>query len=253
MPLVAIEQGVGKDIVHANRNPCYHTTGLSDEENIGYNAPRGLMEHAKQLLHRTLNATALFDLGAQLAWTVKRVATGEYVVGVQNPEAREEPLVIRSNIGSIITVEEVATDQSVNASTPGWVPAGYGHLPLGKNTATTIAGLEIRVFRVKITERAGATALIPPLNSSDYDNEPKRLLRLGHGVGNLQHDLMSRPSFKTRFRGVMIDSAFVHSRTVAELEVVGSWLVQNNLTVVVDLSRVLNVFPYPPRSFRMYK
>ena len=34
---------------------------------------------------------------------------------------------------------------------------------------------------------------------------------------------------------------------------VGSWLVQNNLTVVVDLSRVLNVFPYPPRSFRMYK
>jgi len=189
------------------------------------------------LQHRTLNATALFDLGDRLAWTVKRVQSGEYIVAVQNPEPKDVPLEIQCRIGSISSMEEIETDQSVNASTPGWAPAGYAHLPLGRNTATSIAGLEMRVFRVKVVERAGATEPIAKLDRSDYDSEPTRLLRLGHGVGNLQHELMSKPSFKTRFRGVMVDSSFLHSRTVAELETVGSWLVQNNFTAVVDLSR----------------
>ena len=109
---------------------------------------------------------------------------------------------------------------------------------------TTIAGLEIRVFRVLVSERAGATEPIAPLNRSNYDDQPARLLRLGHGIGNLQHELIARPSFKTRFRGVVVDSAFVHSRTVQELEIVGSWVAQNNLTLAVhDVIEIEDVFP----------
>ena len=77
-------------------------TGLQPQDNLPYNAPRVLVEHAKQLLDRTLDATALFDLGSELAWIVKRVSVdntvgvGEYIIGVQNPEAREAKLEIRS-------------------------------------------------------------------------------------------------------------------------------------------------------------
>ena len=253
MVLAASGHGVSPDVVRARRNPCAPTVGLADEDNIGYNAPRVLADHARQLLQRSLNATALFDLGDQLSWVVKRVSQGEYILGVQNPEMREAKLDIQSRIGAIKSMEEIETDQSVNQSTVGWVPAGYAHLPLGRNSMTTIAGLEIRVFRVLVSERAEATEPIAPLNRSNYDDQPMRLLRLGHGIGNLQHELIARPSFKTRFRGVVVDSAFVHSRTVQELEIVGSWVAQNNLTLAVDLSRVIQVFPYPPRSFRMYR
>lgn len=142
----------------------------------------------------------------------------------------------------------------LNSSTVGWSPAGYEHLPLGISSNDTIAGLEIRVFRVFVDERSSATEAIVPLTQQrDYAYEPTRLLRLSHGLGDLPHELASKPSFKTRFRGVMVDSAFVHSRTTEELNLVGEWLAQNNLTVVVDASRVINVFPYPPRSFRLYK
>ena len=137
-----------------------------------------LADHARQLLQRSLNATALFDLGDQLSWVVKRVSQGEYILGVQNPEMREAKLDIQSRIGAIKSMEEIETDQSVNQSTVGWVPAGYAHLPLGKNSMTTIAGLEIRVFRIFVSERAEATEPIAPLNRSNYDDQPTRLLRL---------------------------------------------------------------------------
>jgi hypothetical protein len=254
--LGAAGHGVSKDVVHAARNPCRQTFGLKDEDNIGYNAPRVMVDHARQLLQRSINATALFNLGAELAWVVKRVKQGQYILGVQNPEAREAVLDIKSRIGVIVKMDEIMTDQSVNASTTGWAPAGYEHLSLGRNSNATIAGLDMRIFRVYVNERPEATQPVAPLQRSDYTSGvvATRLLRLGHGmVGNLEHWIMTKPSFKTRFRGVVIDSAFLHSRTMDEINIVGEWMAQNNLTVAVDFSRVINVFPYPPRSFRLYK
>eukprot|EP01052_Picozoa_sp_SAG31_P002029 SAG31_NODE_68_length_28153_cov_23.647717_11_plen_778_part_00 len=251
--IAAAKHGISPDVLHARRNPCQRMKGLQDNQNPGYNAPRELVAHARWLLERALNKTKLFDLGTELAWVLKHVDAGQYIIGVQNPAAREMPLNIRSRIGPIKSIFEIPTDASVNASTPGWVPAGYEKLSLGANSATTIAGLELRVFRVHVAEESGATIQTDPLNRTDYANQPQRLLRIAHGVGNLQHYLIARPSFKTRFNGVVLDSAFVHTRTIQELEIVGSWLVQNNHTVVIDMSRVINVFPYPPRSFRMYK
>ena len=252
----SVDGGVAPTVRHNPRNPCFRGSGLSDSDNLGYQAPRVLLAHVQLLLKKTLRKPALFDLGAELAWVVKRVSSKEYVLGVQNPEVRPVSLTIKSRLGAIQSIQEISTDTSVNETTPGWVPAGYENRPLGQSGNATIAGLSMRIFRVRIATVGGqpatTTAEVAPLNASHYESQPKRLLRFGHDVGNLQHELMARPSFKTRFHGIVLDSAFVHSRTMDELMLLGDWLAMNNYTVAIDFSRVINVFPYPPRSFRLY-
>jgi hypothetical protein len=45
------------------------------------------------------------SIGESLAWLVKRVSPTEWILGVSNPELREEPLNISSKIGAIKSLE----------------------------------------------------------------------------------------------------------------------------------------------------
>eukprot|EP01050_Picozoa_sp_SAG11_P037550 SAG11_NODE_14862_length_597_cov_1.050201_1_plen_96_part_10 len=53
---------------------------------------------------------------------------------------------------------------------------------------------------------------------------------------------------------MVVDSDLLtQGRSEAQLALDRSWLLQNNLSVAVDMSRVLNVYPLPPGSYRMFK
>jgi len=206
--LGAADFGVSSDLRPEQRNPCLRNqTGLSPEDNIAYRARRPLSRHVQRLLRETCRSTSMFELGESLAWLVEGVAPTEWILGVSNPELREEPLNISSKIGAIKSLEELSLDFSVNASVPGYVAAGYENSSvLGRSTNSTIAGVDMRIFRVTLAPAATGTTTrcLAPLRA---DTEaPVRFLRFPHGLGDLHQAILKRPSFKNHFRGVVVDS-----------------------------------------------
>eukprot|EP01051_Picozoa_sp_SAG22_P009135 SAG22_NODE_740_length_7513_cov_2.826409_4_plen_617_part_00 len=224
-----------------------------------YSTPAPITLHVSHFLNQSLSRTALFDLGSELAWIPKHVSNGtEYVIAVLNPGPSELPLQITSLVGMIVSLDELPTDlvsSVLNTSTVGWLPAGYEHRrggPLGRNSNRTIAGGDIRVFRVTVdrSTRTKPLTLIPP--SLPVPPPPTVFLRLPHTISHLRHEILRRPSFKVKFSGVMIDAAYVHSQTHKQLQIEGNWLYSRNIGVVVDISRLIQFHPYPPVAFRLF-
>lgn len=146
-------------------------------------SPFPLLSHAAAVLAATLNATVLFDAqpppvqqavvastlsmatGAVtsntpvtgLSTIVTRVSQGVYFLLVANPALRQQPLAISSRSGTIAALQEVQLLNPVRHAV-GYLPDGFSGAQLGSNSATTIAGADVRLFKITLTSASASAS-----------------------------------------------------------------------------------------------
>jgi len=109
---------------------------------------------------------------------------------------------------------------------------------LGKNSAGTIAGGDVRIFAVKVQETGveEISHLAPPPRPRG------RLLPLRRAT-SIKEEILARPSFFEHFDGVSVDWSYLHEREKAALQKEHGWLKRQGLRIVVDLSSGIDLYP----------
>ena len=141
-----------------------------------------------------------------------RVREGEYLVGLANNGLQQQDFEITTNLGHILNITETSlADAWINpGNTQGYMAT---HTPpgtdVGHSTATTIAGLDFRVFSVRVDEAnvelIDAAHASPP---SPTHTLPRPSLPLAP-YRSVQEQLLLRPTFTQHFSSVVVDWRYV--------------------------------------------
>lgn len=213
--------------------------------------PFPMADHARVLLADVLSSQQPFDAGLAATYSdglglvATRVRKGEYLVGLSNNGLRQQNFKITTNLGRILNITETSlADAWMNPSnTQGYTAT---HTPpgtdLGHSTATTIAGLDFRVFEVRVDE--SNTQLIDAANAAPPS--PPHPPRVGLPLPasrSLQEQLLLRPTFTQHFSSVVVDWRYIERTDVEVLAQEGAWLTRQNVRVMVDVTSGLNLYP----------
>ena len=210
---------------------------LAQTENEPLPNPYPMLHHVRQILDQTFQRQKLFEAGAGLSLIVCRRGTGDYTLGIANNSLAELPFQIVSHVGSIQAIEELPLDQSEKRAV-GYLPEGFENAKIGRGGKDTIAGADIRIFRVHVRESGVAEiAHTPP-----PPNPTNRFLPL-RGMNPIKDEILLRPTFFQHFDGVAVDWKYVASRDPAALQQEAAWIGLQKLRLVVDLTSGVNLFP----------
>jgi hypothetical protein len=199
--------------------------------------PCPLLEETRAILDREFRAQTLFDAGVGLSVIVCRRAPRDYTIGVSNHTLRPLPFEIRSRIGPIASVRELALDQSEKGAI-GQLPEGFETTALGNSDARTIAGGDVRIFRVMLGEENAAETkhVAPP-------PRPRNRILTIRGARPIKEEILSRPTFFQHYDGVLVDWKSLHDRTSEALTREARWIGTQKLRVMVDVSSGINLYP----------
>ena len=200
--------------------------------------PYTLDADVRQGIESVLRAQQLFAVrgeGLSVITCCKRA--GEYVIGIANNTWREQSFRLESLCGKIESLQELPIDVSERGAV-GYTPLGLESSSLGKNSADTIAGGDVRVFSVKVQESSVEEIphVVPPPRPHG------RLLTL-RGALSIKAEILSRPTFFEHFDGVCVDWRYLHEREKAALEKETGWLKRQGVRVIVDLSSGVDLYP----------
>lgn len=199
--------------------------------------PYPLLTHARILLGKKLDQAILFDVGTGLSSIICRKAKQEYTIGIINNNLHELPFEIKSRIGDIESIEEIPIDRS-ERSTNGFLPEGFERKNLGIHRDNTFAGMDIRIFSVKLrNELACEITHIIPQRRNEI-----RYLPL-YGTRSIKEEILIRPTFFEHYDGVKIDWRYLQIRTPEEIKKNAGWLKRHKVRIIVDLTSGLNVYP----------
>lgn len=222
--------------------------GIDDDPHAD-RQPYQLARAGRKLIDEALRKAALFDLGLNLSWVVKRVSDTEHIIGVSNNDLHQLPLNITSQsksslLGAVTKVEELLLDQSEKLA-EGYLPHGFENASLGKSTTSTIAGADMRIFRVTTSFRTAHKQTVLGVSGVEHSSvreAPRVLLRLSR-ISSIRTEIERRPSFFNYFSGVVIDSEYLSSRSRRALMLENRWLGLQHVMVVCDFTRSTNLFP----------
>ena len=113
--------------------------------------PYPILRHVQDILDQAFQSQKLFDAGEGLSLIVCRRGTGDYTLGIANNSLGELPFRIISHVGSIQAIDELPLDQSEKQAI-GYLPEGFENAKIGVSGKDTIAGADIRIFRVRVQE-----------------------------------------------------------------------------------------------------
>ncbi len=199
--------------------------------------PYPLLPYVRRILAEAFREQMLFEVGDGLSWIVCRRGPGDYTLGVANNAWHELPFEITSHCGRIREIREIGIDRS-ERSAVGFLPEGVSGAALGRHSATTIAGGDIRIFRVRVAEK-GVVEIPhgkPPRRPSG------RFLNLW-GVASVKEAVLRRPTFFHHYDGVVIDWRSLDRASMEAIEAEARWVRRQGLRVIVDLSSGLNLYP----------
>ena len=127
-------------------------SGLRSETDKPLPKPFKLAPDVRLGLEAILRSQQLFAVqGEGLSVITCRKGAGEYTVGIANNTWREQPFRLESLCGKVESLRELPLDTS-EAGAPGQTPEVVDGSKLGKNSAGTIAGGDVRMFAVKVQE-----------------------------------------------------------------------------------------------------
>jgi hypothetical protein len=200
--------------------------------------PRPLLAGTRAALDEAFRSQVLFEAGDGLAVIVCRRAAGDYTVGVLNNSLRARPFKIRSRIGRIASIKEMPLDVSEKTA-EGFLPDGFEGAAVGSSDGRTIAGGDVRIFRVKLAgeEQADETPHVAPPQSPRGRN-----LEL-YGARSIEDAILARPTFFQNYDGVIVDWKCLAERDAAALGREAGWVARNRLRVVVDATSGINLYP----------
>lgn len=200
--------------------------------------PFTLTAAAREGLDRVLRSQMLFEVDRRLQWVTCRQGPGRYTVGVFNNGWQALPLALRSHCGEIVSVRELALDESEKTAI-GYTPEGVAVAGLGRSTGEVIAGGDVRVFAVQVRE--GNVREIPHVRPAARPQG--RFLPLRQPGVSIKAELLARPTFFEHFDGVILDWRYVYEREAAVLAAEAGWLKRQGLRLAVDLSSGINLYP----------
>jgi len=120
----------------------------------------------------------------------------------------------------------------------GYLPEGFEKAAIGVSGKNTIAGGDIRIFRVRVEETGveETSQTVPPPNPTG------RFLPL-RGMRKIEDEISSRPTFFQHFDGVSVDWKYLADREASTLLKEAGWLALQKVRVLVDLTSGINLFP----------
>jgi hypothetical protein len=188
-------------------------------------------------LDQAFQSQKLFDTGDGLSLIVCRRGTGDYTLGVSNNSLIELPLRIVSKVGPIQTIDEIPLDQSEKKAI-GYLPEGFENANIGTSGKNTIAGGDIRIFRVRVKEEGveEITHITPPANPQN------RFLPL-RGTVKIQDEILTRPTFFQHYDGVTVDWKYLADHEKSTLKQEAGWLGLQKVRILVDMTSGINLFP----------
>ena len=205
--------------------------------------PYPLDPAVRTVLDRLFRETALFTTGGEdgldgLSVVSCRRGRGDYTVLVENHTWKEQPLLLRSNVGRILKTEELPIPYPEREMAGFCAACVTNTLSLGHDAATTIAAGGVRAIRVKVDESAREIAYEkPPANAEN------RILAL-RSCDSLARQLNRRPTFFRHWDGVMLDWKAVFERDDDALRRDRDFVNSQGLRVIVDFRGGLDLFPH---------
>jgi hypothetical protein len=207
--------------------------------------PHPLLPHVRDTLTTLFRKQMIFGTDGTsvtpgLSMATCRRAAGEYTVSLCNTTWQPQPFALTPLAGVITNITELVTDTSEKTAV-GFLPEGITNA-VGKDTATTIAGGGIRIFRVFTDETRGETPVEEIPFKLPSPNPTGRGLVL-RNTSSVQRELLLRPTFFRHFDTVLIDWRYVSERDKTALASQAGWLKRQGVRIVVDLSSGINLFP----------
>jgi hypothetical protein len=208
--------------------------------------PWPMADHVRALLTTAMHDAAPFAAGdhdAALSVVVNRVRAREYIVAVANTDLKQQNFKLSSNVGTIDSIEEIILRDAALASTafdndPGYCPTGFDHVPRGVSSASTIAGVDQRVFKVLL--EAETAVLLPTLRPA---TAPDHIALPMPDAADLRDAISMRPTFRQHFDAVVVDYQYVERRTTQQLKIEGRWTFMRGVSILVDFTGGLNLYP----------
>ncbi len=200
--------------------------------------PYRLRPDVRAALDEVFRHQRLFEVAdAGLSVITCRKGPGSYTLGIANNSWQEQPLTIRSLIGPIESLRELPIDVA-ERSAEGFLPENVAARSLGRNTPTSIAGGDVRVWDVRIREAAVVEIphTVPP-------KRPSRRALVLRGSRPIKEAILARPTFFEHFDSVVIDWRTLHERDRAALGHEADWIHRQGLRVLVDLSSGIDLYP----------
>lgn len=232
--------GNGRIVLFGNGYGLEATTrdsSIRSEVDRPLQSPHPMLESTRQQLSGVLRDLRLFETDSRLALITCRKGPGEYTLGVFNNTWHELPLQITSRYGQIESLRELPLDQSEKGAV-GYTPEGIDPATLGRNTDTTIAGGDVRIFAVKVRE----TNVVEIAHVRPPARPHGRFLPL-RKLSSLKEEILVRPTFFEHFDGVVVDWRYLHDRAPAALAAESGWLQRQGLRIAVDLSSGIDLYP----------
>ena len=205
-------------------------------EDQALKTPFPLLNHVRQILGDIFNGTKIFESGDKLSMITCRKGEGDFTVAVCNNSWLEKPLKITSNAGRIIRIAELPVDCSEQKAT-GFLPKSEIN-NTGKNSKTTIAGGDIRIFTIQLEENN--IKEIPYIKPQP--NPVNRGLAL-RNISSVKKEILLRPTFFQHFDRVLIDWKYLLEKEQSVLANESGWMSRQGLKLIVDLSSGINLFP----------
>jgi hypothetical protein len=199
-------------------------------------SPFPMLSHVELVLRDILGTTPIFDQVDGLSMITCRKNMGEYTLALCNNSWTEKAFKITSTAGKILKISELTIDGSEKKAI-GFLPESVSQDP-GRNTGKTIAGGDIRIFRVKMDEdNVEVMPFIQPAS-----NPVKRGLALGNVV-SIKREILLRPTFFQHFDRITVDWKYLSDKEKPDLKQESVWIKSQGLKVIVDLSSGINLFP----------
>jgi len=197
-----------------------------------------MLPHVRKVLGDLLRAEVLFEVAnTNLAVITCRKAPGEYTLGVFNNTWHELPFKIASRCGPIAALHELPLDPSEKGAV-GYTPEGLDAAKLGASAEGTIAGGDVRIFALKVTE----TNVVELAHRPPPPRPSGRFLPLRR-IASLKEEVLARPTFFEHWDGVVLDWRYLREREKGALETESRWLHRQGLRLAVDLSSGVDLFP----------
>eukprot|EP00040_Diaphanoeca_grandis_P044167 m.270164 g.270164 ORF g.270164 m.270164 type:complete len:1053 (-) comp88335_c0_seq1:367-3525(-) len=204
--------------------------------------PFPMSDHVRALLGSVLVSQSLFSVGDDLSLVVNRVSDTEYIVAIANPTLSELALKLNANpmLGTVSSIEEILLDDAALATSnlPGYLPEGSEKADVGKSTNVSIAGVDQRIFKVTISQ---PTATLLPTRPPRP--RPNKVALPITESNHIQESVLLRPTLTQHVDAIVVDWTYLETRSQMDLAATAGWMIKQNITVLVDFTSGLNLYP----------
>ena len=208
------------------------------EEEKPLDKPYPILHHTKALMQNIFSSVQLFETNPELSLVTCCRDRDEYTVLVSNESWEPKKIVLKAKTGKIVSMRELPTD-CTEMKAVGYTPKVMLNIPLGKNRSNQIAGGNVRIFRVRLSNDA-QIEVMPVCQPTPNKTGRSLVLR---NILNIKEEILSRPTFFEHYDRAVIDWRYLHQREKAILEEESGWLKRQQLKLTVDLTSGLNLYP----------